>query len=87
MKKNNLKNLSAGALEVLEVLKGSEPEITFAELKEGGLDGLNSAHLTALVRRGLVSAEMKQKEFTQVVKRKVNVYTITEKGLAEPESE
>lgn len=72
------KVLSAKALEVLKVL--TEGEFTVAELKEKGLDGLNSAHLTALVNRGLVEAEKVTVEVPTVVKRKVNKYSLTEKG-------
>lgn len=74
------KPLSTKALEVLKVLGAGEA--TVAELKDKGLDGLNSAHLTALVNRGFVEAEKVTVEVPTVVKRKVNKYSLTEKGSA-----
>lgn len=74
------KPLSAKALEVLKVL--GTGEATVAELKDKGLEGLNSAHLTALVNRGFVAAEKVTVEVPTVVKRKVNKYSLTEKGTA-----
>lgn len=71
--------LSEKALEVLEMLKDGST-VTVAELKERGVEGLNSAQLTALVKRGLVSAEKVTVEVPTVVKRKVNAYTVTEAG-------
>lgn len=73
----NQKVLSVKSLEVLEILKSGKAGVTMSEL---GLDGLNSAHLTALVNRGLVSAEKVVVEVPTVVKRKVNAYTLTDKG-------
>jgi hypothetical protein len=73
------KILSAKSLEVLEVLKSGKENITMAGLE---IEGLNSAHLTALVNRGLVVAEKVVVEVPTVVKRKVNAYTLTEKGIA-----
>lgn len=73
------KVLSPKSLEVLEILKGSNQAITMSELN---LDGLNSAHLTALVNRGLITADKVVVEVPTVVKRKVNAYTLTDKGMA-----
>jgi DNA-binding PadR family transcriptional regulator len=50
-------------------------------MSDMGIEGLNSANLTALVNRGLVSAEQVIVEVPTIVKRKVNAYTITDKGL------
>jgi hypothetical protein len=74
------KPLSTMSLKVLESL--SNGEFTIAELKESGLEGLNSAHLTALVNRGFVEAEKVTVEVPTIVKRKVNKYRVTEKGSA-----
>ncbi len=74
----NSKVLSPKSVEVLEVLKSAtEPTI----MSEMNIEGLNSANLTALVNRGLVSAEQVIVEVPTIVKRKVNAYTITDKGL------
>lgn len=75
----NSKVLSPKSLEVLEVLKGLDQAVTMNDLN---LDGLNSAHLTALVNRGLVVADKVVVEVATVAKRKVNAYTLTDKGMA-----
>lgn len=72
------KPLSTMSLKVLQSLADSEA--TVAELKETGLEGLNSAHLTALVNRGFVEAEKVTVEVPTIVKRKVNRYRLTDKG-------
>lgn len=72
------KPLSTMSLKVLQSLADSEA--TVAELKEAGLEGLNSAHLTALVNRGFVEAEKVTVEVPTIVKRKVNRYRVTDKG-------
>ena len=76
-----LAKLSEGALNALEAIKTAGKGVTASELKELGLEGLNSAHLKALENRGLVTAVEIEKEIVTVVKRKVKEYTITEKGL------
>lgn len=73
--------LSESAIKVLEAIKGAEKGITAHELKENGLENVNSAHLKALENRGLVSAVSVEKYIVQTVKRTVKEYTITEKGL------
>ena len=73
----NQKVLSPKSLEVLQVLKGVESPMTMNELQ---VENLNSAHLTALVNRGLVVAEKVVVEVPTIAKRKVNAYTLTEKG-------
>lgn len=75
----NSKVLSPKSLEVLEVLKGLDGAVTMNDLN---LDGLNSAHLTALVNRGLVVADKVVVEVPTIAKRKVNAYTLTDKGMA-----
>lgn len=75
----NSKVLSPKSLEVLEVLKGLDQAVTMNDLN---LDGLNSAHLTALVNRGLIVADKVVVEVATVAKRKVNAYTLTDKGMA-----
>lgn len=76
----NQKVLSALSLQALEVLKGGDA--TANEIKDKGLENLNSAHLTALVNRGLIEAEKVTVEVPTIVKRKVNKYRLTEKGVA-----
>ncbi len=76
----NQKSLSPKSLEALQILK--EGTFTMGELVERGLDNLNSANLTALVNRGLISSEQIVVEVPTVVKRKVNAYTLTDKGKA-----
>ena len=73
----NQKVLSPKSLEVLQVLKGLESPMTMGDLQ---VENLNSAHLTALVNRGLVVAEKVVVEVPTIAKRKVNAYTLTEKG-------
>lgn len=72
------KPLSGMSLKALEVLSGGDA--TANEIKEKGLENLNSAHLTALVNRGLIEAEKVTVEVPTIVKRKVNKYRLTEKG-------
>jgi hypothetical protein len=77
--------LSAVSLQALEVLKGKS--LTASDLKDLGLNELNSAHLTALANRGLITADKVEVEVQTVVKRKVNKYTVTDKGMSFTESE
>jgi len=77
--------LSQVAIQALQELKSGS--YTAQQLKELGLDTLNSAHLTALVNRGLATTDKVEVEVPTVVKRKVNIYTITEKGIDFKESE
>ncbi len=67
--------LSAKSKEVLATLRANEGGLTVAELKEMGIDGVNSSHLSALVDRGLVSAEKVVVEVVTKTKREVNRYT------------
>ena len=71
--------LSEGASKTLEMLK-EVGTATALELKEKGLENLNSAHLVALSNRGLVESKDVEVEVQTIVKRKVKAYTITEKG-------
>ena len=73
----NQKVLSPKSLEVLQALKGIEGAVTMNDLN---IENLNSAHLTALVNRGLVVAEKVTVEVPTIAKRKVNAYILTEKG-------
>ncbi len=77
--------LSALSLQALEMLKGKS--MTASELKDLGLNDVNSAHLTALANRGLISADKVEVEVQTIVKRKVNKYTVTDKGVNFTESE
>jgi hypothetical protein len=77
--------LSALSLQALEMLKGKS--MTASELKDLGLNDINSAHLTALANRGLISADKVEVEVQTIVKRKVNKYTVTDKGVNFTESE
>jgi len=71
--------LSEGAVGALEALKVAGVA-TASELKAKGLEGLNSAHLTALVARGLATAVEVEREVVAIVKRTVKEYTVTELG-------
>jgi len=73
--------LSEGALKALEILKSSESGLTIAEIKEKGFEDVNSSHLTALKNRGIVDTMEVEREVVTVVKRKVNVYTLTGKEV------
>ena len=73
------KALSVTSAQALEFLKGQDKPTIMAQIE---VEGLNSANLTALVARGLVEAQKVEIEVPTTVKRKVNAYTITEKGLA-----
>jgi hypothetical protein len=74
--------LSEGALGALDTLKvlGAKGAVTAKDLKDAGLEGLNSAHLPALVNRGLVDTADVEVEVVTVVKRKVKAYTLTDAG-------
>ena len=73
----NSKPLSEKSLLALQALRGANEPVVMAEL---GVEGINSANLTALVNRGLVEAVQVVVEVPTVVKRKVNAYTLTDKG-------
>ena len=73
----NSKPLSEKSLLALQALRGADEPVVMAEL---GVEGLNSANLTALVNRGLAEAVQVVVEVPTVVKRKVNAYTLTDKG-------
>lgn len=72
--------LTEGMVNSLRALSNGEP-VTVAELKAANF-AVNPSQLTALVRRGLVSAESVSIEVPIIAKREVNQYTITEAGLA-----
>jgi hypothetical protein len=72
-----LPKLSDGSLKALEMIKKGVS--TAQEMKDKGFE-VNSSHLTALVNRGLVVANTVEKEMQVVVKRKVNEYTLSDKG-------
>ena len=70
--------LSVGAMTALSHVKGGAS--TAQEIKANGFD-VNPAHLTALVNRGLVTAEKIQLVCACCgAKRVVNSYTITDEG-------
>jgi hypothetical protein len=73
----NTKVLSPKSLEVLQILKGANNPMVMSDMQ---IENLNSANLTALVNRGLITAEQVVVEVPTIVKRKVNAYTLTEKG-------
>lgn len=75
--------LSEGAVAVFEAMVKAGKPLTMAELKESGVDA-NSAHFTALRNRGLISAELVEKEVVKVVKSKVNEYALID-GAVLPE--
>jgi hypothetical protein len=72
------KPLSPKSLEILKALESGT--FTMADLKDQGIADLNSANFTALVNRGLIASEQIVVEVPTVVKRKVNAYTLTDKG-------
>ena len=74
----NQKVLSQKSVEALQILK--EGTFTMSDMANRGIENLNSAHLTALVNRGLVETTQVVVEVPTVVKRKVNAYSLTEKG-------
>ena len=78
---NKTVKLSAGAVDALKAL-ATVKTATAKDLKDAGLEGLNSAHLTALVNRGLAESHDVEVEVVTVVKRKVKAYTVTDAGLA-----
>ena len=73
----NQKPISVKSMEALQYLKGQTEPTIMGHIE---VEGLNSAHLTALANRGLVEAVQVTVEVPTVVKRKVNAYTLTEKG-------
>ena len=75
------KKLSDGALKAYEMLKENENGLTIAEMKDLGFTNVNSSHLTALKNRGIVDSVQVEREVVTVVKRKVNVYTLTGKEV------
>ena len=81
IKTKKVNPLSEGAINALKAI--SEGPATAADLKAKGLENLNSAHLTALAKRGYVDTEEVEIEVPAIVKRKVKRYTINEKGLKE----
>lgn len=70
-----LKPLSEGAIEALNLLKENGNGLTIAAMKELGVNA-NSSHLNALKRRGLVDSEEVEIEVPTVVKRKVQLYKV-----------
>ena len=73
----NKKPLSQHSQKALSFLKGQTEPTIMASIE---VEGLNSAHLTALKNRGLVETVQVEIEVPTVVKRKVNAYTLTAKG-------
>lgn len=81
------KPLSTKAQEALDFLK-EHGNMTLSEMKEKGLEGINSSHLTALRNRGLVNSTPVEKEVVTVSKRTVQEYSVAEeKGDTEEPSE
>ena len=74
-----IKKISDGATNALEILKTVE-SATALDLKEKGLEDLNSAHLTALVNRGFAVSTDVIVDVPTIVKRKVKLYAVTELG-------
>ena len=72
-------DLSPKAVEVFNLLKVHQEGLTVAGLKELGVEGVNSAHLVALKKRGLVESVEVEIEVPTVVKRKVQLYTVIKK--------
>jgi len=81
-KEKKVAKLSDGSIKAFEMLKANG-DMTVAEMKEKGLEGVNSSHLTALKNRGIVSATEVEREIVTVVKRKVSVYSLLVTELTE----
>lgn len=79
-KTKKVRPLSQGALDALGVLQNIKVG-TIIDIKNNGLENVNSSQLTALETRGLVKSELKEIEVVQVVRRTVKEYTITDSGL------
>lgn len=70
--------LSETAEAVLKVVKeAGENGILFSEIK-AKIEGANPSQLTALTKRGLITAKKEDAEIVKVVKSKVNRYTFNE---------
>ena len=74
--------LTEGSLRALNALKARDG-VTLAQLNESGAE-VASAHLTSLVRRGLVSTEKIEIPVTRM--QEVNVYRLTEEGTSYEDS-
>ena len=70
--------ITEGSLRALNALKANDG-VTLAQLNEAGAE-VASAHLTSLVRRGLVSTEKIEIPVTRM--QEVNVYRLTEAGAS-----
>lgn len=70
--------ITEGSLRALTALQAQDG-VTLAQLNEAGAE-VASAHLTSLVRRGLVSTEKIEIPVTRM--QEVNVYRLTEAGEA-----
>jgi DNA-binding MarR family transcriptional regulator len=73
--------LKDGALRALDALRGVQGAVTMAELNSGLDNPIAVAHLTSLVKNGLVSTEQVEREVIRV--SKVNSYTYTGKDFDE----
>lgn len=71
---NKKPELSPDARRAYDMLKENGP-LTVAKMKELGFTSVNSAHLVALKKRGLVESVEVEIKVPTVVKRKVQLYT------------
>lgn len=75
--------LSEESLRAFQLLKESETPLTILDMKNKGFENANSSHLVALKNRGLVTSEEVEILVPTLVKRKVQIYTLTGEELAE----
>lgn len=73
--------LKDGALRALQALRGVQGAVTMAELNAGLDTPVAVAHLTSLVKNGLVSTDQVEREVIRI--SKVNSYTYTGKAIDE----
>jgi chromosome segregation and condensation protein ScpB len=72
--------LSAKSKEILAVLETAETPLTLAEIKENFVADANPSNLSALISRGLVTAELVERKIMVEQKRTVNTYRIVKRG-------
>jgi hypothetical protein len=72
-KEKVIQPLSPVAEAVLKAIKSSPNGMTLADVKTSGVDGANSAHITALKTRELIE-DLGEVEIVVSTKRKVHLY-------------
>lgn len=74
--------LTPGTLRALELLNGTEGQVTLHDLNELTDEDskVASAHLTSLIKNGLVEATDTEREVVRI--QKVKAYNVTPEGIA-----